>query len=157
MNVTADSDPLSKSLQTLYEDLLKFRQQVLDKAKVITENNPDYFINGKPSTSAWNLACYTAFREHDLRSLQNRLALAGLSSLGRGESHILSNLDRVIELLARATHKELPANFESCSDQDFKRGIDLIRKRTKQLFGPIRSNRSTRIMVTLPTEAAENE
>ena len=39
----------------------------------------------------------------DLRPLQEQLAWLGLSSLGRSESHVLANLDKVLGLLHRLT------------------------------------------------------
>ena len=54
---------------------------------------------GARSASARNLAHYLTLRATDLRELQERLARLGLSSLGRGESHVLANLDKVLGLL----------------------------------------------------------
>jgi pyruvate kinase len=48
-----------------------------------------------------NLVHYLALRRHDLRELQEQLASIGLSSLGRTESHVLANLDAVLEILHR--------------------------------------------------------
>ena len=45
--------------------------------------------------SATNLLHYLALRQHDLRALQEQLAILGLSSLGRAESHVMVNLDTV--------------------------------------------------------------
>ena len=50
-------------------------------------------------TSARNLAHFLVFRQADLRALQDRLASIGLSSLGRSESHVLANVDKVLGLL----------------------------------------------------------
>ena len=49
--------------------------------------------------SAINLVHYLGIRRRDMRPLQERLAAAGLSSLGRMESHVLANLNAIIELL----------------------------------------------------------
>ena len=50
--------------------------------------------------SALNLASYLAFRSRDVRPIQDELAVWGLSSLGRSESHLLANLDAVLNSLA---------------------------------------------------------
>ncbi len=55
------------------------------------------------TASATNLAHYLALRRHDLRSLQEQLARMGLSSLGRAETHVLANLDKVLGILHRLT------------------------------------------------------
>ncbi|MFM7577756.1 MAG: hypothetical protein ACKO5Q_12555, partial [Microcystaceae cyanobacterium] len=51
------------------------------------------------SPGALNLAHYLALRRQDLRELQLALVPWGLSSLGRIESRVLSNLDAVIVTL----------------------------------------------------------
>ena len=53
------------------------------------------------TASATNLAHYLALRRHDLRSLQEQLARMGLSSLGRAETHVLANLDKVLGIMER--------------------------------------------------------
>ncbi len=53
--------------------------------------------------SARNLVHYLALRRFDLRNTQERLALLGISSLGRSEGHVLSNLDLVLAILYRLT------------------------------------------------------
>jgi len=99
------------------------------------------------SADARNLADYLALRSHDLRPLQERLVAAGLSSLGRGESQVRTNLARVIGMLGSAlgiaTNTASPDN-----------GAQHLERNTELLFGRGNSNRRTRIMVTLPTEAA---
>ena len=49
--------------------------------------------------SADNLLHYLALRHHDIRLLQEELAVLGLSSLGRSESHVMSTLDAVLNVL----------------------------------------------------------
>src|SRR5262245_47283176 len=51
--------------------------------------------------SALNLAHYIALRLEDVRELQARLAELGLSSLGRSEPGVLSNVEAVRCLVAR--------------------------------------------------------
>src|SRR5262245_55732669 len=57
---------------------------------------PDY------QSSARNLLHYLALRQHDVRELQHELTMAGVSSLGRSEAHVLASLTAVIEILHRA-------------------------------------------------------
>ena len=56
--------------------------------------------------SAVNLLHYVALRSRDLRSFQMRLARAGLSSLGRAESHVLAAVDAVLAVLHRAVGRD---------------------------------------------------
>ena len=102
--------------------------------------------------SALNLAHYLALRRRDLRVLQEDLAEAGVSSLGRCESHVMATLDQVVSILQhgyRPTPSDVAGGYPS-----YKEGRSLIELNTTRLFGPKDSNRNTRIMVTLPTEAA---
>ena len=55
--------------------------------------------------SAANLAAYLAFRLHDVREIQEELAVLGLSSLGRTESHVRAGIAAVSPRLARTTRR----------------------------------------------------
>src|SRR5215471_12699293 len=57
-------------------------------------------IHAENRISATNLLHYLALRRHDVRSLQERLAALGLSSLGRTEAHVLSAVRAVMNVLA---------------------------------------------------------
>src|SRR5262249_11807591 len=59
-------------------------------AEFIAAASPAY------KASARNLVHYVGLRRRDVRSLQDELARLGLSSLGRAESHVLTNLDDVL-------------------------------------------------------------
>jgi pyruvate kinase len=104
-------------------------------------------------SSAINLVHYLGLRRRDMRSLQERLAAAGLSSLGRMESHVLANLDAVIDLLRCALGKNtagkiLPASVAT--------GAAQLESNTNNLFGNPPSHRRVRVMVTLPSEVADD-
>ncbi|MEO0757527.1 MAG: pyruvate kinase [Cyanobacteria bacterium J06648_16] len=106
--------------------------------------------------SARNLAYYLALRQHDLRSLQTALMVWGLSSLGRIEARVMPNLEAVIATLGALCHKSpalLPARPPIGA---FLRGNALLNYHTQSLFGPSQHQRQVRIMVTLPTLAAED-
>lgn len=94
-----------------------------------------------------NLAHYLAFRRHDHRRLQQRLAELGLSSLGRAEPHVLANVDKVLQLLQRL-------GGERPAPQGHGDGQALQQRHVQALFGPSPVGRRTFIMVTLPSEAA---
>ena len=103
--------------------------------------------------SARNLIHYLSLRSVDLRPLQVQLAWLGLSSLGRSESHVLANLDKVLGILHHLTGQtwndrsgEEPAGSVSSRE--------LLKQHTENLLGPACTRRPVRIMVTLPSEAA---
>jgi pyruvate kinase len=141
-------------LKELLEDLLCLRLEVTQEAARILDDYRESFSNGRLSYSAVNLAHYVALRRRDLCSLQKRLAEAGLSSLGRSESHVLVNLDVVIRLLAKVVGENVDAAIADDDSQAFSKGRDLLAHNTAALFGQPPADRSVRIMVTLPTEAA---
>jgi pyruvate kinase len=105
--------------------------------------------------SARNLVHYLVLRRHDLRPLQLRLAALGLSSLGRAESSVLSNVDAVLDILRRLTpHADgAPRNTVAI---DLLQGQRLLAEHTGKLLGPPDPARGVRIMVTMPSEAASD-
>ena len=63
-------------------------------------------VHPEHAPSARNLMHYLALRRHDIRHLQSQLAALGLSSLGRTESHVMSALHTVVNLLGRLSASE---------------------------------------------------
>lgn len=106
--------------------------------------------------SMLNLAHYLALRHRDLRPLQDRLALLGLSSLGRVEGHVLASLDAVEGALAALADGAAPDPRRwPLQQRHLLRGQRRLYANTAALLGPTRNRRETRIMVTLPSEAAD--
>jgi pyruvate kinase len=140
------SPPLLVELTWLYNSIVK------EGHEVITQLAPEGQEN-KPLKSINNLGQYLALRRHDLRPLQDRLAEIGLSSLGRCESHVMATLSQIITVVSamqkRPHNNELPQDVPT-----FQEGKQLLEENSAVLFGQRPSHRITRIMVTLPTEAA---
>ena len=103
--------------------------------------------------SARNLIHYLSLRAVDLRELQEQLALMGLSSLGRAESHVLASLDKVLGLLHTLTG-------QVWQNRSYEEPLGRVGSRaslaynTLQLLGEVPKGRTVRIMVTLPSQAA---
>ena len=106
--------------------------------------------------SARNLLHYLALRCHDLRPLQLQLAALGLSSLGRAEIHVLVTVDAVLGVLHRLMHRSWQPPSKEADVIDFANGERLLAEHTECLFGPAITGRGVRIMVTMPSEAADN-
>lgn len=104
--------------------------------------------------SARNLLHYLALRQVDLRDLQDDLAALGLSSLGRLEAHTLHTLEAVLVALHRLAGRD--PQIEAAASLDFKHGRHLLNEHTRQLFGSASGKRAVRIMVTMPSEAAND-
>jgi pyruvate kinase len=103
--------------------------------------------------SAANLGAYLALRHHDLRPLQRELMLLGLSSLGRLESRVMPTLTAVAASLAALAG--LPAG-ERPSEALFFAGEQRIRQRAQAAIGVSASARPVSLLVTCPTEAAQD-
>lgn len=107
--------------------------------------------------SARNLLHYLALRRRDLRPLQFQLEALGLSSLGRAESHVLATVDAVLEVLHRLAQSACQPQQREAALVDFATGQRLLDEHTSALVGPAIPGRGVRIMVTMPSEAADDE
>src|SRR5215475_14217393 len=86
-----EAHQLIRELENLHSEMLSLVKKNLPGiAKIHQENR----------TSATNLLHYLALRRHDIRILQERLAVLGLSSLGRTEAHVLSAVQAVMNALS---------------------------------------------------------
>ena len=94
-----------------------------------------------------NMRAYLVLRRHDIRELQAALARLGLSSLGRSEGHVLATVGQVLGIVDRMGSDLEPAPA-------FDAGEAILQRRVQALFGGARKGRQTRIMVTMPSEAA---
>ena len=104
--------------------------------------------------SARNLVHYLAVRRLDVRELQDELARLGLSSLGRMEAHVMASLQAVQEALFTLRQQPVPAEIAASPPITFGRGDALLAAHADAILGPPRRGRATRIMVTMPGEAA---
>ena len=107
------------------------------------------------AASALNLAHYLALRSRDLRPLQRQLMPLGISSLGRLEGRTLASLDAVAVALAALarTDRAVP---RAPDPRQFFRGEARLGANAAQVLGPPVPGRAGRIMVTLPSEAADD-
>jgi pyruvate kinase len=104
--------------------------------------------------SAYNLAHYLAVRRHDVRDLQRDLSALGLSSLGRMEAHVMASLNAVFEVLLRLRGLPLPPDLKEAAPVGFDTGDAILAEHAVAILGVRPPQRNTRIMVTMPSEAA---
>ncbi len=108
--------------------------------------------------SARNLLHYLALRRRDIRHLQHDLALLGLSSLGRAESHVAATLESVLAVLGHLSGNGYVPDPAWAPSVSFDEGRLRLYGRTEALFGAepttAGGKRGVRIMVTMPSEAA---
>ena len=98
-----------------------------------------------------DLIHYLGLRRRDFHPLQERLAAVGLSSLGRMESHVFSNLNAIIDFLSCALGKKLPEDISLPPDTT---GMPLLESHTNHLFGRPPTHRRVRMMVMMSSEVA---
>lgn len=142
---------MAESFVPLIQSIEDLRREALAHA----ERHEDDVARVPPSRrgSALNLLHYLALRQHDLRDLQDRLTREGLSSLGRLEAHALAGIESLLATLRRAQGAGESAP-ESQPPVDHSLGRSLLELRSDELLGPSPAGRNTRIMVTMPSEAA---
>ncbi len=135
----------------LLADLSRLRAEVADDGAATLALWAPALRRPAFQPAAANLAHYLALRRRDVRTLQDRLSRLGLSSLGQSESRVLPALDTILTTLAAlAGERTLPA-YDSRKHQV---GQAAIAREQLRIFGPDPQGPRTRIMMTMPTEAA---
>lgn len=136
----------------LLSRLLRLRKQMLTYAASYSDLalvHPDY------QASALNLLHYLSLRSHEIRDVQRALIERGLTSLGILEAHTLATLNSVITALQCLM--QIPREMPVPPAPVTIASSDAIRERhTRRLFGASPVHREAYIMVTMPSEAAEN-
>jgi pyruvate kinase len=146
-------DPYEDVLKQILVEVVELRQKIEVNANQRLQKYQRNYPSGYFSKSACNLAHYLAMRQFDLRHLQDRLAQAGLTSLGRAEASVLATLDSLIDVLKRATDKHYVPGDNNFNEYGFNRGQQLLEQHTIELFGPSHELGRAHVMVTLSTEA----
>lgn len=145
------SDP-----QELLATLQALRQSVESEGRATFNQWQPHIKRSEFLPSALNLAEYLALRRYDLRHIQAALMPWGLSSLGRIEARVMPNLDAVIASLKVICGKAVAEQVNRPPIKAFFEGSRLLQQHTEELFGSGLAQRRVRIMVTLPTEAAND-
>jgi pyruvate kinase len=135
-----------KAIKTL-EDVLALREFVSQ-----THINPEGCKNPK---SLINMHHYLKLRQKDNVELQDELTKMGLSSLGRSQAHILRSLDLIVELLSKCQSREYEQSQQILTIDEAE---ELMAKRAAMFGGEPKPKKraETKIMLTLPSDAAKN-
>ena len=140
-----DTSTLREQIDRLIGRALQLEKQLAAELSAV---HPAY------ASSAANLVHYIALRQVDIRPLQDRLASRGLSSLGRAEQHVLPTLRAVRSALDAF---DMPgAESATGENPEFEQIRRRMQDHVEALLGGAQRGRNTRVMVTLPTEAAES-
>ncbi len=147
------TDDAGRDLKELLAQTAALREKVANEASALFSDWGGAETLGGFTPAAANLADYLALRRHDLSDLQRRLASFGLSSLGRSEAKVRTALDTLICTLQRLTG-EAAAPYPCPAAMG--EGEDALRAECDRIFGPARRGPHSRVMATLPTEAASD-
>ena len=147
MNITKTKiDEMIAQLDTIIESANQLEKQHADELAKIHPKN---------KKSALNLLHYLALRRHDISELQNNLGKLGVSRLGKAESHVMHSIFMVKNILRSFNrYRKLPVSNIPVSVEE---GNKIIRSNTTALLGQKLKGSKVRIMVTQPSEAADNK
>jgi pyruvate kinase len=145
-----------ESPQELLETMRRLQRDVHSHAEELLDVWRPAIARHGFDESARNLACYLALRRHDLPPLQLALMRWGLSSLGRIESRVGATLDAVIATLGAICRLDSSTPLPYPSEEAVLLGSRTLAREAASLFGSPKTPRRTRILVTLPSEAAED-
>ncbi len=133
--------PLRQAVQRIYQNL----QTTARRAENIVAG-----VHPRQQRSAVNLLHYLALRREDLRPLQDELHDAGLSSLASAESHIMRQVQAVLQRLDVVFAKK------DLSTGNFTARTKLLQQRATALFGHKEDAGIPYLMVTFDTDKADD-
>lgn len=153
-DTTTGACPENADIEGVLRELTAIRADMVAETAESTSRldgvHPDY------RESARNLLHYMVLRRRDLRPLQLRLAALGLSSLGRAESHVQATINAVLKVLHRLMGCSWQPPAKEPAVVDFAKGGRLLAEHADSLLGLATTGRKVRIMVTMPSEAADD-
>ncbi|HEY3273650.1 MAG TPA: pyruvate kinase [Methanocella sp.] len=145
-----DPEKIERLIDSLNSLILEMKGVEKQFGSLAAGVNPTY------ASSASNLLHYLAIRQKDVRELQERLSSLGLSSLGRAESHVMASVLSVLTALYHLHGGGYNAISHGTPPVTYRDGRRLLDEHTSMLLGPVAVNRGTRIMVTMPSQAADD-
>ena len=148
------SKSFALEIESIIARLKPIRLEVL-QAEQHFRGELDHVYSGNLQ-SARNLVHYMSLRRHDLRELQEELGRLALSSLGRLESHVIATLDALLALLHKLAGKAWSGRAIEETFDEYDAGSILLEKHTVASLGEAPANRNVRIMVTMPSAAADD-
>jgi pyruvate kinase len=138
------------------QELIVGLDEMIHSAKELEKLHNDKISRVHPdhSQSAKNLIHYLALRQFDISGMQKKLWNLGLTPFRNIEPHIMRSLIFTKTILKHLIQEIEPLNPGKTIS--FKKSRRLINSNAQQLFGTSPKKRHTRIMVTIPSEAAVN-
>lgn len=145
-----------KVKQSLIKEMIAEVNGIIKSANEMEEAyfEPIHSVNACFRSSAVNLVHYMALRKHDIWVLQENMRDYGLNPFDNIEPHVMRSLLLTKLLLQRLIGEGEPVS--SRKTISVKKSIKILSKNTMMLFGAKSKKRRTRIMVTMPVEAASD-
>ena len=146
----------SKLMESALGDIEILRRHLLAARDEVHSEHPR-------AQSLLNLNQYMLLRKKDQTQLQEKLFMLSLSSLGRSFAHVAASIDTLFDQLSSSLGREqiseaMMAEFHHLSIAD---ALAIASRNSKALFGGKASSKLskqiTAVMVTLPSNAAEND
>lgn len=146
----------TKLMESALGDIEILRRHLLAARDEVHSDHPR-------AQSLLNLNQYMLLRKKDQTQLQEKLFMLSLSSLGRSFAHVAASIDTLYDQLSSSLGREqiseaLMAEFHHLSIAD---ALAIASRNSKALFGGKASSKLskqiTAVMVTLPSNAAEND
>jgi pyruvate kinase len=148
MTLSFDISETRRSVARLLDLILKFEETHQDAIESV---QPHY------RESARNLIHYLALRTHDLRNLQRDLSSMAISSIGHSEGYTKGNLQNILLLLRLLEGEAISDPLTQMNHRlTYQRSRERLEEHATDLLGDCTRSRCTQIMVTLPTEAADD-
>lgn len=139
-------DKIEEGIQEIYQDILN-HEPIAQELSI--------HVNEQYRLSAINLYRYLLVRSHDLRKYHDDLTELGLSGIRTSEGYVYKNIANVLRLI-KLIQGEVWMPDEDLSIIGFRKSRKLLKQHTDNLFGKAKNKRKTRIMVTIPSEAADD-
>ena len=139
-------------IQSAFEDITNLHKELLAFNEKMDQTDPK-------AKTVLNLQHYLHLRSEDKTELQEKLFFLGLSSLGRSYAHIFASVGNIYDQLACSMNNE--ALSEDTRAVTIDEAISIAANNSQALFGnqsgSLFSKQKTAVMVTLPSDAAQND
>lgn len=132
---------------------MKIREAILsceeEYEPIIQSVHPNYRY------SVRNFIRYLKLRTFELRKIQEELSAMGLSSIGHSERYVLANIENILYFLHLYQGKQFRGKYDLGEHPvNYFQSNTVLESNTTRLLGKSNQSLNTRIMVTLPSEAA---
>ena len=143
-----------KLLETTLDEISQLKSEIFSINSQVDTNHEHY-------KSLLNLKHYLILRSQDRTKLQEKLFSLSLSSLGRSYAHVAWSIDTLYQQIDTALNCHATQTLSDfASDFTIKNAIKLGSSNSNLLFGGKKSSQfskqTTAIMVTLPSNATDN-